>query len=117
MTNNEQIIIHDVDVNECRAFYVNASHPERKECINPFCKNYCKDNPNCSYKQLKRKEQECELWNCANIELSSDVKKYREALEKIDEFLELLNDRTMVRKDICDRLDEMQNIIVEVFNE
>ena len=56
----KQIIIDGVDVSGCKAFYINASHPERKECINPFCKNYCKNNSNCYYKQLKRKEQECE---------------------------------------------------------
>lgn len=30
-------------------------------------KGFCKDNPNCNYKQLKRKEQECEKYKkCIN---------------------------------------------------
>ena len=55
---DKQIIIDGVDVSGCNAFYINASHTERQECINPYCKGLCKDNPNCYYKQLKRKEQE-----------------------------------------------------------
>lgn len=57
---DKQIIIDGVNVRECECFYINDSHPERKECINPYCKGLCKDNPNCCFKQLKRKEKECE---------------------------------------------------------
>lgn len=56
----ENIIINGVDVSGCECFYINDSHPERKECINPYCKGLCKDNPNCCFKQLKRKGQEWE---------------------------------------------------------
>ncbi len=57
---DKQIMIDGVDVSGCKCFYINDSHPERQECINPYCKGFCKDNPNCYYKQLQRKEQECE---------------------------------------------------------
>ena len=130
---DKQIIIDGVDVSGCVNLRLEANTSETSyynACsiglwqrwysnLEPSCQMscYCKNNKDCYYKKWLRKEQECELWNCANIELSSDVKKYKEALEKTDELLELLNDETMVRKDICDRLDEMQNIIAEVLNE
>ena len=69
---NKQIIIDGVDVNGCTYII-----PPHKQCPNkpmPYAKetsciackehntkrNFCKNNPNCYYKQLKRKEKECE---------------------------------------------------------
>ena len=51
---DKQMLIDGVDVSECECFYINNSHHERKECINPYCKGLCEDNPNCYYKQLAR---------------------------------------------------------------
>ena len=51
---DKQVIIDGVDVSEC-------SNNEGKLCSmsrEAYC--YCSDKPNCIYKQLKRKEQECE---------------------------------------------------------
>ena len=49
----------------------------------------------CYYKQLKRKEQECEelkyeiiLKDCANIELSDERKKYEKVIDEICEIAE-----------------------------
>ena len=81
-------------------------------------------------KQLSRKEQECEELKDINAELDVDLQnardsyvaldlmrvgeynalvddynKLKQALTEIKEEVYLLNDRTMVRKDICDRLD------------
>ena len=67
---DKQIIIDGVDVSGCKYF----------DCCNKECKaeyyirhgyeiveyDSCKENPNCYFKQLKRKEQECE-------ELKSDL--------------------------------------------
>ena len=68
MTDKEQIIIHGVDISECKEFYracVNTQEPE------VICKKYefCSENPNCYFKQLARKTQECE-------ELKEKVKAY-----------------------------------------
>ena len=69
---NKQIIIDGVDVSGCTYII-----PPHKQCPNKLmhyaketsciaCKehntkrNFCKNNPNCYYKQYKRKEQECE---------------------------------------------------------
>ena len=55
---DKQIIIDGVDVSECE-FLWKEKLPKR------FCNNGnldcdCNSNPNCDFKQLKRKEQECE---------------------------------------------------------
>ncbi len=57
---DKQIIIDGVDVSGCK-------HYKNRTCIAdycltdmPFSEAKCELNPNCYYKQLKRKEQECE---------------------------------------------------------
>lgn len=54
---DKQIIIDGVDVSECKKLMQGivpfGCMEDRKTCG-------CKYNPNCHYKQLKRKEQECE---------------------------------------------------------
>ena len=67
MTDKEKIIIDGVDVSGCKGFYI---HDRSTTNIDYWmygqCKSskeygcYCRNNPNCYYKQLKRKEQECE---------------------------------------------------------
>ena len=47
----EQIIIHGVDVSKCRNKYI---------CYLYETTRYCEKNPNCYFKQLSRKTQECE---------------------------------------------------------
>ena len=101
---DKHIIIDGCDVSGCE--YIIPPHeqcpnkpmPYAKETSCFACKehntklNFCKHNPNCYYKQLKRKEQECEglkyeliLKDVANIELSDEVKKYRKAIDEIEE--------------------------------
>lgn len=57
---DKEIIIDGIDVSGC-------IHYKNKSCIAdycltdmPFSEAKCELNPNCYYKQLKRKEQECE---------------------------------------------------------
>ena len=52
----EQIMIDDVDVSECE-FYINSKNLEFN-CKQTPQSYFCKNKPNCYYKQLKRKEQE-----------------------------------------------------------
>ena len=51
---DKEIIIDDVDVSGCKHY-----DPEQYFKCNISC-CHCEENPNCYYKQLKRKEQECE---------------------------------------------------------
>lgn len=51
---DKEIIINGVDVSECKHY-----NPEQYFKCNIGC-CHCEENPNCYYKQLSRKEQECE---------------------------------------------------------
>ena len=64
----QKIMIDNVDVSECKHVCVSTSLFKEKtyvKCSEFFLENedsycYCADNPNCYFKQLKRKEKECE---------------------------------------------------------
>ena len=105
---DKQIIIDGVDVAECEYF-----NRFRNICHN---KNLCCDcgkNQDCCYKQLKRKEQECDKLYIQlkadgeyhkeeenalrkiiknkkerNIELYKENKKYKQALDEIEKYLD-----------------------------
>ena len=70
---DKQIIIDGVDVADCE--HINACDKKMKCVIlqddicetNPYCEGF-----NCYYKQLKRKEQECEELKESNISLIKD---------------------------------------------
>ena len=66
MTDKKEIIIDSVDVSGCKHY-----NPEQYfECNIGCC--HCEENPDCYYKQLNRKEQECE--------------KIKQALDIIEEY-------------------------------
>ena len=61
---DKQIIIDGVDVSKCKYFDCDS-----KKCKAEYYVRHgyeiveydsCRENPNCYYKQLKRKEEECE---------------------------------------------------------
>lgn len=109
MTN--KIIVDEIDVSECIYALIpkkqcpNKPMPYAKETSCAVCKekitqhNFCKNNPNCYYKQLKRKEQECENYKrdydelfAFNNELINDKfhlgiqrNRYKRALDEIEE--------------------------------
>ena len=58
---DKQIIIDDVDVSKCN-YFNNTDKSYCEECCSEFGCAICNDRPNCYYKQLARKEQECEKW-------------------------------------------------------
>ena len=72
---DKQIIIDGVDVSGCNCFIEKMNFPNNLEGgyynQNNLCECgvqgvesypfFCRNNPKCHYKQLKRKEQECEL--------------------------------------------------------
>lgn len=84
---DKQIIIHNVDVSECKKY-----EHEIIRC-NTSLKNMCfyggrctdKKNADCYYKQLKRKEQECEILKMSEnegIEIIAELKAECEELKK-----------------------------------
>lgn len=105
---DKQIIIDGVDVSGCTYII-----PPRKQCPNkpmPYAKetscfackehntklNFCKNNPNCYYKQLKAKEQECEELNNDNHTLLITRQKLLNDLWIAEESLKDF-------KEICDK--------------
>ena len=79
---DKQIIIDGVNVSGCEKqgetiAGITCGNGERIRLANEIITKHklCKDNPNCVYKQLKAKEQECE-------ELKEKVKKYGEINEQ-----------------------------------
>lgn len=66
MTDKEQIIIDGVNVYGCVQFI-----QEEEDCCN--LGGSCKGWPNCYYKQLKRKEQECKKLNNKIIDMNSII--------------------------------------------
>ena len=86
--NNEQIIINGIDVRKC----VNRRWDNSQKihlCYDsdtPLTSwGWCENNPNCYYKQLKRKEQECEELKEENFELKEEVSIDRALFEEIDQ--------------------------------
>lgn len=102
---DKETIIDGVDVSECNYAILPKkqcpmkSMPYAKETNCIACKehntkrNFCKNNPNCYYKQLKRKEQKCEelKFNEKNFRIDAarakmKASKYKQALDEIEEF-------------------------------
>ena len=85
---DKQIIIDDVDVSKCN-YFNNTDKSYCEECCSEFGCAICNDRPNCYYKQLARKEQECEelkhevelMMDCA----SCKVDEYKQTLTEIKE--------------------------------
>lgn len=72
---NKQIIIDGVNVSGCEHYDDLNCYAYRDSCGYPLD---CKDNHNCYYKQLKRKEQECN-------QLEAENEQLMEAFEDITE--------------------------------
>lgn len=59
----DKIMIDGVDVSGCKyIFNTDFEFDTHIHCIEMCSKTRCRNNPNCLYKQLQRKEQECAKW-------------------------------------------------------
>lgn len=83
---DKKIVVDGIDISECEHACINTSLFKEKtlvQCSAFFLENEdsccdCSDNPSCYYKQLKRKEQECEELKKTLIEIKeycTDLKK------------------------------------------
>lgn len=81
MTDEEQIIIDGVDVTGC-TWCDFEPDVEPYCCINDGEDLNCEDNPNCYFKQLARKTQECEQ---KEKELLSNEKIINKLMKEVDE--------------------------------
>lgn len=80
---DKQIIIDGVDVSGCKNLMQGivpfGCMEDRRTCS-------CMNNPNCLYKQLKRKEQECNELKKANIHIDNNRMVKSNKLKKIEEY-------------------------------
>lgn len=82
--NEQKIIINNVDVSECEFFEECEVKIDDSECL-AYSRHYyegtlydcCDEHPDCYYKQLKRKEQECE-------ELKAKIKYIEEYIKTVE---------------------------------
>jgi hypothetical protein len=124
-----EIIIDDVDVSECE-YMLNNKIKGKQHCpakAMPYAKetscicrksidtpyNFCKHNPNCHYKQLKRKEFELKILKAdyeaseqENKELKSALEEIRELAEKSIKISYNLEVNSMLY-DIIDKINEV----------
>ena len=106
---DKQIIIDGVDVSGCE-------HYKNRTCIAdycltdmPFSEAKCELNSNCYYKQLKRKEQECEelksvrdSW-ISKCEQETKIKElYQDGLNRLKAELEQSREAIAKIKGICE---------------
>ena len=66
---------------------------------------YCKENPNCYYKQLKRKEQECEKF----LQTLTEIKEIAEYQIKAEENNKYKTNGYIVALDILQKISEVNN--------
>ena len=102
---DKQIIIDGVDVSGCKEYeyeIVRCNATLKNMC---FCGGRCTDrkNADCYFKQLKRKEQECE-------ELKSD-------LTDLSKIIDCKNGTILTFKEQLDRLKQTVAEIKEICNE
>ena len=120
---DKQIIIDNIDVSGCD-FYIDSKNLEFN-CKQTPQSYFCKNQPNCYYKQLKRKEQECEelkkeletvyddckgcptcneaLYN-ANL-YAKEYKKLKQTLAEIKEIAKQMNSECFYNDFSCDGCD------------
>lgn len=117
-------IIDGINVSDCK--YHSKYHSNLRTCYLPCVAfGICSNAPNCYYKQLKRKEQECEelkeelnmnkhFVHDSNIESSKHCKcleYYKQALKKIEEIADDYNRPQKTSQYYRDGFDEIQDII------
>ena len=71
---DKQIIIDDVDISGCE--YCLKMTKYRCTIQRDVYKCLCEENPNCHFKQSKRKEKECEKYKQTLTEIKDYCNKY-----------------------------------------
>ena len=86
------IIVDSINVSECEFLW--KEKLPKKFCNNGNLDCDCNSNPNCYFKQLKRKEQECEAINLTNERLvtekyamNEEIIKYKQTLDEIEKLI------------------------------
>ena len=110
---DKQIIIDGVNVSECNEFvnecdcYLTQEHDYRSET--PYTYDKCSEFPNCYYKQLKRKEQECEELKAENQKLKEKLLDLKLQVEEAYKYKQTITEI----KEIADRIDILTELMLE----
>lgn len=101
---DKQIIIDGIDVSGCEKqgetiAGITCGNGERIRLANEIITKHklCKDNPNCVYKQLKHKEQECKV-------LALDARVADNHLQHRIEMCDLLREKLKAKEQECNKL-------------
>ena len=77
---NKQIIIDGVDVSGCE-FYKNTLW---KNCYSrDYKESVCQSNHNCHYKNFKRQERRCDMWENIAVENGAVALKYQQQIDQL----------------------------------
>lgn len=108
---DKQIIIDGVDVSECgnllQGIVPFGCMEDKKTCS-------CMNNPNCLYKQLKRKEQEFDQLKAENDELKEKVKELRQGWINCDNERNLQEANSEFNQRVADRYEQTLTEIEEI---
>lgn len=110
MEDKEQIIVNGVDVSKC--FHYEKENKEYTCRLNhtPFHYRHCEDNPNCYYKQLQRKTNECDELKKEKVEIKKylgiDSKTILERLEELQERRDELSEKNISYEQALKELKE-----------
>ena len=112
MTDKEQIIIDGVDVSKCKDY-----HPKNRFTCHPYICN-CHQKPNCYFKQLARKTQECgELKAYAQRQENQREEYYKEYL-KLSQQYEALKAESFTREELIgiqeEEIEELKDKMADV---
>jgi hypothetical protein len=80
---DKQIIIDGCNVSGCDELHINKANT----IICDITGYLCEDRPNCYYKQLKRKEQECEELKKANLHIENNREHKANKLNRIEKLI------------------------------
>lgn len=105
---NKQIIIDGVDVSGCK--YCLKMTKYRCTIQRDVYKCLCEENPNCYYKQFKRKEHECEELRKEKAEIKKYLgisdKTIIQRLEELQEFKDKLKISEYKYKQALDEIEK-----------
>ena len=106
----KEIIIDGIDVSECDFLW--KEKLPKKVCNNGNLDCNCNSNPNCDFKQLKRKERECEEL----INEKAEIKKYlgisdKTIIQRLEELQEFKDKLKISEYNYKQALDEIEKIV------
>lgn len=119
----DEIIINDVNVSNCSGLY------DKNQCFYEEASCWCKDNPNCYYKQLQRKKKELknkkeaakieiDILNQACLDLRNELEERNQQFDELkntaipnyQETIEILRANLEDHKKILEKIEEIAEI-------